>query len=193
MSNKYKTTFTAGSSLFVKHMQLTAQLYFKLRDWKQIRQEINDNNLFLIKAKSSKLKLTCEVISRITSLNDTELELLATSSFYDSKLLCWLSICRRYDLIGEFATEVLRENYLSMVNNVTYGDFGRFIEDKSNYYPELLEIKESTLNKARQSIFKMMTEAEFISKDNEITPAFFSDEVKSVLEKNENKVFFPIK
>ena len=80
-----------------------------------------------------------------------------------------------------------------MVNNVTYGDFGRFIEDKSKYYPELLEIKESTLNKARQSIFKMMTEAEFISKDNEISPAYFSDEVKSVLEKNENKVFFPIK
>ena len=193
MTKKYKTTFTAGCSLYVKPMQLTAQLYFKLKDWKQIRQEINDNNLFFIKATSSKLKITSEVISRIKTLNDTELELLATGSFYDSKLLCWLSICRRYALIGEFATEVIRENYLAMLNNVTYGDFSRFIEDKSKYYPELLEIKDITINKARQCIFKMMTEAEFITKDNEITPAFFSDEVKSVLEKNENKVFFPIK
>ena len=89
----------------------------------------------------------------------------------------WTAACRRYELIGEFAEEVLRERYLTLAGTLTYQDFDSFIRARALWHEELTTIKQSTLQKLRGNVFKMLREAELLSEADHIMPAVLSERV----------------
>ena len=94
----------------------------------------------------------------------------------------WAAACRRYELIGEFAEEVLRERFLLLAPTLGYEEFDGFVRAKALWHEELATLKESTLQKLRSNVFKMLHEAELLSEAGNIVPAVLSERVAAQAE-----------
>ena len=93
----------------------------------------------------------------------------------------WVAACRRYALIGDFAEEVVRERFLLLTPALGYGDFDSFVHGKTLWHPELAEVKDSTLQKLRSTVFRMLTEAGLLAGGG-IVHAALSERVREALE-----------
>lgn len=175
-SARYALSFTSGG-LLAREAELLASLYLRIRDWKAVRRTVIEQNLLQTRTSSSSLRITRETIQRLAVLSDPELELLVEASLTERCHLMWIAACRRYDLIGDFAEEVLRERFLLMTPTLGNDDFDRFVTGKSLWHPELDDLKSSTRAKLRQNVFRMLYEAGLHNKQGDIVPAVLSGRV----------------
>ena len=155
--------------------------YLRTHDWAAARQSVTERNLLQARTSSSSVRLTREAIQRLSVLTETELELLADSSLSERRQLLWAAACRRYELIGEFAEEVVRERFLLMTPTLDASDLERFMTGKSLWHPELVELTASTLGKLRQNLFRMLREAGLLNERGMIIPAVISERVQVAL------------
>ena len=95
--------------------------------------------------------------------------------------LLWAAACRRYDLIGEFAEEVLRERFLLLTPTLDHDDFDSFIRGKALWHEEVAGLKDSTLRKLRANVFRMLVEAALLTEDGRILQAVLSTRVSDSL------------
>ena len=130
---------------------------------------------------SSGFRLAREVAQRLAVLTDPELELLRDASPSERGHLMWIAACRRYAFIGDFAEEVVRERFLLLTPTLGYDDFDSFVRGKALWHPELAEVKDSTLQKLRSTVFRMLTEAGLLVGD-EIVHAPLSERVRDALD-----------
>ena len=105
---RYALSFTAGA-LLVREGVLLALVYIQRRDWEQVRREAVRGNLLQTRTESTGARLVRETVTRLSALTDEEIELLVEATASERGYLMWSAVCRRYELIGEFAEEVLRE------------------------------------------------------------------------------------
>jgi hypothetical protein len=171
--DRYALSFTSGG-LLVREADLIASVYLRERDWGAVRQVALEENVLQARTASSSVRLTRETIQRLSVLTDAELDLLVDASPTERRHLMWVAACRRYELIGAFAEEVLRERYLVLTPTLIAEHFDRFITGKSLWHPELDELKPSTRTKLRQNVFLMLHEAGLCSEDGVIVPAVLS-------------------
>lgn len=177
---RYALSFTSGG-LLVREGIMVATLYLTTLDWGVTRRSLVEKNLLQARTSSSSVRLTRETIQRISTLDDNELQLFTCLSPTEQRHLMWVATCRRYNFIGEFAEEVLRERFLLMKNYICAGDFDRFLTGKSLWHPELDELKPSTAQKLRQTLFRMLHEAGLRTSEGEIVPAVLSTRVAETL------------
>lgn len=173
---RYALSFTTGA-LLAREGAVLARVYVKLRDWRQVRDQVVEENLLQARTYRTGVRLTRETVKRLSTLNDDEIELLVEAAASERAHLMWAAACRRYELIGEFAEEVLRERYLTLASTLGYEDFDSFVRTKTLWHEELVDIKESTLQKLRSNVFKMLHEAELLSEAGYIVPAVLSERV----------------
>ena len=114
-------------------------------------------------------------------LTDAELELLGDASPSESGHLMWVAACRRYAFIGDFAEEVVRERFLLLTPALGHDDFDSFVRRKALWHPELAEVKDSTLQKLRATVFRMLTEAGLLA-GGAIVHALLSKRVRDALD-----------
>lgn len=172
--DRYALSFTSGG-LLAREADMVASVYLRERDWVKVRQIVTERNLLQARTSSSSVRVARETIQRISVLDDAEMELLVESSLTERCHLMWVAACRRYELIGDFAEEVLRERFLLLTPTLSVEDFDRFLTGKSLWHPELDELKASTRTKLRQNIFRMLHEAGLCSDDGAIVPAVLSE------------------
>lgn len=177
---RYALSFTTGA-LLVREGALLAPVYVERRDWEQVRDEAIEGNLLQARTYSTGIRLVRETVVRLSTLADNEVELLVEATASERAQLMWAAACRHYDIIGEFAEEVLRERYLTLALTLAYADFDSFIRTKALWHEELAVIKESTLQKLRSNVFKMLREAELLSGAGYIMPAVLSERVAARL------------
>lgn len=178
--DRYALSFTSGG-LLVREAALLTSVYLTEHDWIKVRQISVEQNLLQARTTSSSVRVTRETIQRLSIFDEDELQLLSESSLTERCHLMWVAACRRYELIGDFAEEVLRERYLLLTPSLDSDGFDRFITGKSLWHPELDELKPSTRTKLRQNVFRMLHEAGLLSEDAEIVPAVLSERVHDVL------------
>ncbi|SBT52798.1 DUF1819 family protein [Micromonospora auratinigra] len=179
-TKRYKLSFTSGA-LLMREAVIAAPLYLRERDWSKVRALIEGDNLLQARTVASGQRFAREVVQRLAVLADDEIELLIEASATERGYLLWAAACRRYDLIGEFAEEVVRERFLLLTSTLTYEDFDSFVRTKALWHEELAQIKDSTLQRLRSNVFKMLQEAELLSEARFITPAVLSERVAAVL------------
>ena len=160
---------------------IAAPLYLRERDWSKVRALIADDNLLQTRTAASGSRLAREVVQRLAVLTDDEIELLMEATATERGHLLWAAACRRYDLIGEFAEEVVRERFLLLTSTLGYEDFDSFVRGKALWHSELAELKESTLRKLRANVFRMLNEAGLLSDDGHLLQAVLSQRVASAL------------
>ena len=173
-NGKYSMSFTTGSGLFSREsVELTA-LYLDMGDWNAVRDKVIRENLLQSRTLNTLKRICSEVISRLKTLSSEELELLVKTDPREQCYLLWLSVCRRYPFIAEFAVEVLRERYISLKSDLNPEDFDSFFNGKSQLRSELDRIRPATKAKLRQVLFKMLHEADLLTGDNRINAAMLS-------------------
>ena len=109
--SRYALSFTSGA-LLTREALIAAPIYLHEHDWAKVRQLIEGDNLLQSRTVSTGRRFAREVAQRLAVLADDELGLLVDSTKSERSHLLWVAACRRYDLIGEFAEEVLRERFL---------------------------------------------------------------------------------
>jgi hypothetical protein len=127
-------------------------------------------------------------------LCDVEVEHLLHSPSADRKHLMWVAFCRRYEMVGEFAEEVLRERFLLGVDVLSPEDFEMFWARKLLWHEELDVVKPSTHRKLRTNLFLAMRQADLLNGENVIQPPLISRQVGEFLSaRNPSDLrFFPV-
>jgi hypothetical protein len=160
-------SFVVGG-LFRNESIDAAQSFHRLTDWDAVRAEMVSSGTVGFRASSSAKRTVREMVDRLRSLSDTEVDLLIEGAPQEQAVLLWLAICRTYRFVAEFATEVLRERFLSFRVDIDYDTFDAFFEAKAEWSPDLATIRPSTRAKLRQVLFRIMREADIISPSDEI-------------------------
>lgn len=189
---RYKLSFTSGG-LLVREAEILAILYLQNRDWQAVRVTALQQNVLQARAETSNKRVLREILPRLAKLNDIELEFLVEASSTERRQLMWVAACRRYELLGDFAEEVVRERFLLMTPRLTADDFDRFIAGKTLWHPELEELKDSTRIKLRRNALLMLQQAEMLSDHGEIMPVMLSERIVDLLYSGEQSDmrFFP--
>lgn len=174
--DRYSMSFTSGTLLYRETLTV-AQLHERIGEWQAVRDEVIADNLLQMRTLNASKRIFREVASRLKELTPEERTILLDGSRPDQNYLLWLAICKRYRFIYDFAVEVVREKYLRLDLDLSYDDYDLFFNTKAEWHPEVEGVAESTRNKQRQVVFKMMREAELLSKDNRIIPAMLAPRV----------------
>jgi hypothetical protein len=190
--DRYALSFTTGG-LLVLESAVLAPFYTEHRDWVKVRDLAVKENLLQARTHSTGVRRVRETVKRLSVLSDIEVESLTEITASERAHLMWAAACRRYNLIGEFAEEVLRERFLTLAGTVTYKDYDSFYRAKAMWHDELDEVTELSYKKLRQVLFKMMTEAGLLTMQGGIEPALLSARVVEFLtERTPSEIrFFP--
>ncbi len=178
---RYALSFTSGA-LLMKEAVIIAPVYLRERDWLQVRELVEANNLLQTRTMASSNRLAREVVQRLAVLSDDEIEVIVDATATERGHLLWAAACRRYGIIGEFAEDVLRERFLLMVGTLDYDDFDSFIRGKALWHEEVAGLKHSTLRKLRTNLFRMLVEAGLLAEDGRILHATLSERVALALD-----------
>jgi len=191
-SKRYSMAFTTGG-LFHRDSVKLAVLYLDLMDWESVRDKVFSENLLQSRTLNSLTRVSREIISRLKTLEADELDLLISGSTQEQKYLLWLAVCRRYRFIADFAKEVIRERYIGLKFELPYEEFDCFFNKKSEWHPELEDIKPTTRNKLRQVLFKILREAELLATDRSINGSMLSKGFLDAIpqERRQDVLMFP--
>jgi hypothetical protein len=189
---KYARSFTTGG-LFRPESARLAALYLELGDWELVRKKTIAENLLQTRTLSSSTRMYREIAARLMTLSARELDFLALATTKEQGYLLWLAICRRYEFLGEFAIEVIRERFLTLKPDLRFEDFDSFFNRKAEGHPEFDSIRPSTRSKLRQVLFRILREADLLSDGNLINGVFLREEfIEAVSDGRRREVpFFP--
>lgn len=190
---KYSMSFTTGALFYHESVKL-ADLYISMKRWDEVKNAVIVDNVIQARATNSLNRVTNEIISRLKTLSDPEIIFLHEADYSEQRHILWLSICRRYAFIADFAVDVVNDNFISLKNSVSYEDYNAFFSRKSEWHNELDRIAGSTKIKLRQTLFKMMREANLLDKNNSILPVVSSGAFRTILAGLNQKeaMFFPV-
>lgn len=177
---RYALSFTSGS-LLTREALIAAPIYLRERDWAAARARIKDENLLQTRVARSNTRMLGALLPRLQVLTHAELQIVADGTSTERGHLMWAAACRQYDLIGEFAEEVLRERFLTLAGEVTYEEFDSFYRGKAIWHDELDAITDTSYKKARQVVFKMMVDAGLLTRQGLIEPTSLSAGVADCL------------
>jgi len=186
-------SFTTGS-LFHRESVKLAALYLDLGDWNSVRDKVVAENLLQARTLNTLKRVCREVVSRLRTMSQSELEFLVEGSHQEQAYLLWLAVCRRYRFIADFAVEVLRERYITLKADLTFDDFDSFFNRKSEWHLELEEITPATRSKLRQVLFKILREADLLTANNLINAAMLSPILLDVIHQGSCRdvLYFPV-
>lgn len=173
---EYRLSFTTGGLLDAE-IAVACERLLANGNPSETRTALESHRVFSSRAQSAVRRVTREVIDRATELSQPEQALMSGGLPSDRTNLAWIATTRRYELVGAFSRQVLREKYLGMSYHLTHDDFDRFWIGEAQWVPALDRVKPTTRAKLRQNLFRMLREAGFLSPDNEIQPAYLSAEL----------------
>lgn len=192
-SNRYLMSFTTGG-LFYSESLLLFDLYIVAGTWDDVYVQALEANTLQTRVVSTAKRVLREIISRLRTLTKDELELLQQGSVSEQKYILWLGVCRRYAFIHDFASEVIRERYLTLKHDLPNEEFEVFYNAKEQWHEELEKIAESSRYKQRTVLFKILREAEIIDSNKLILPAMLTGELITTIAKHDvnDLAIFPI-
>lgn len=179
-------SFTAGALLQPESVTI-AKLYLEVGDWDLVKEKVISKNLLQSRALSTLKRLSHEIIARLSTLNIEELTLLIDSEYQEQAYMLWIAICRYYRFIADFATEVLRERFITFKPDLQHSDFDTFLNRKCDWHSELDNLSISTRKKLRQVLFKMLRDANFLDSKNNIQATMLSTRLIETIKRNDSR------
>lgn len=177
----YSLSFTSGS-LLLSEANVAVSLYLQERDWARVRAAIHHGNLLQSRTASTGHRRAREITQRLSTMTESELELLAVATSDERAHLMWVAACRRYTLVGEFAEEVVRERFLTLAETLSYENWEAFLAVRAMWHDEIGRLADSTKRKLCTNVFRMLFEAGMLSSEGNIVPALLSDRVAELLD-----------
>lgn len=179
-AEKYILSFTAASLSYSESIKI-AEVYLGCKDWDETKRIIEENNLLQSRTGSRTVRTYIELAQRLKLLSIEQMEFLVEGNIQEQRYLLWFTVCNRYKFIREFATEVIHEKFMSMDFELTELDYDAFFNRKADWHEELDSITNSTKNKLKQVVFRMLREAGITTDENMIVQALLSKRLIEVL------------
>jgi hypothetical protein len=177
---RYRLSFTSGG-LLAREAAVGAAIYQRLGIWIEVRRTLEAENALQARTVATGKRISRELVQRMAELTDEEVALLVDATAVERGHLMWAAACRRYELIGEFAEEVVRERFLLLTPTLGADDFDSFVISKSLWNEELAQLADSSLRKLRTNLFLMLREAGILSDSGHIIHTVLSGPVSGVL------------
>jgi len=167
-ASKYNLSFTAGGILHSESMAVI-ECYLRLNNRSNVRDAVRSDNILAVRTESSGKRLIREIQLRLSWVDDSDLEMIKDLiSPAEQKQALWLCICKTYKFIADFMQEIVSDKIHALDYTVTYDDYDRFYNAKSQWNDELDKLSPSTQKKIRQVLFKMLKEMDILSDQNAI-------------------------
>jgi hypothetical protein len=192
-NTSYRMSFTTGG-LYLPESVGFASAFLQCNNWKEAREQVTQQNLFMARTQKSAGRVIGEVYARLKALSEAELQLLVDGTHSEQQAVLWVAVCRAYPFIRDFAMEVLRESFLNFRGVLATEDFTYFYTKKAELEPRLDEISEQTQNRLRQVLYKMMREAGLLTDEHVIIPSqLTADCIRTIARKNpKDLMLFPV-
>ncbi len=189
---KYRLSFGTGNA-YLNESNLILKKYLENKNWRETEKYSIENNILQTNTLSSEKRIFREISLRLRSLSLEEQEFFIRSNYVDQSILIWISICRTYKFIGDFASMIISEKFNTYQLELNYNDFNYFYEQQKVLHKELNLLKDSTRKKLRQVIFRIMKDLNMLSQTNEITPLLPSIDLREIssLTRKDLKLFLP--
>lgn len=176
----YRLGFVSGG-LLTHQSKIAARLYLEIGDWETVKRRVRDENLFQTRTPSTATRYLLEVVRRLKDLDDALLGIVAQGDPTERAQVLWVAACRHYQLLGDFAVEVVRDKFLHSDAHLKPEDFTRFVNQQTLWHPELEDKTEQTISKLRTSAFRMLREVSLLEPDGRVGEAFLSPQVRESL------------
>ena len=160
-----------------------ARLHSPGEAWSLTHERARDAGATALPKTASNRRVLNEIVLRLTAFSDEELAFFADEADRDeARILLWLAICRTYRFIAEFMRDVVMDRYISYRLDLPIESFEVFFDDKAEWNDKLASLSISTRKKLGQVLFRILREAEIISRDRKIQPAILSNRLQSMIE-----------
>lgn len=185
--------FTTGG-LFHAESLIVALEYQDLKYWTAVSDFVIKRNLLQSRTETTLKRQTREIVSRLETLRDPEVEFLINASSQEQAYMLWLAVCRRYRFIADFAAQVLRERYISLNTDLSSKEFESFFNRQAEWHEELDAITVSTRAKLRQVLFKILREADLLTDANIINAALLTPSFVELVAQTDRAqlAYFPV-
>lgn len=185
---KYRFSFTAGSSQladFTRLAKMVAEADYEL-------DKINRDDVGKDKERTNQRHFQ-ELRIRLENLTKEEIELLADGDLNDKKYVTLLALCKSYRFIFDFVVEVVREKALVYDFEIRESDYNSFINRKIYDHPEFEQLSESTKDKIKQVLFRILAEVGLIdnAKSRVIQPVLIGAKLEKII-RNDNPGFLKL-
>lgn len=172
---KYVFSFTA-SSLRFRELEKVIQ-HFDFGEDLNLIEEFGGGK------SSTGKRVFHEIKKRYENLTEKQRDLYVTSDSQTQRQLAFLAVCKTYTFIRDFVVEVIRDKMLIFDYSLSEGEYLSFFRRKQENHEEMEKLTETTHNKLKQVIFKILTEAGIINniKEKQIQPQFLFDDIKKVI------------
>lgn len=130
-----------------------------------------------------------ELRKRIKVLTLSQIEVLSEGSIDEQKQITHLALCKTYGIYRDFVTEVLYDKVLVYDNQLQELDYNSFISKKKMDHPELDTLAETTQNKVRQVIYRMLQQVgiiDSVTNPSILTPSL-NTKVEMVIKQDDTK------
>lgn len=181
-SRPYRLSFS-GAALQVEESIKIAQLYADLKDWEAVQAEVVGENALQKNQLKTTVRSFYEVRTRLKEMTPLQMERLAEGTFIEQQQLLWVAVCKVYPFIGAFALEVLLNKIQAFEYIVHESDYTEFLEAQTLKEPKLQQVSDSTYQKLRSRLYRMMEEAGIVNNREErvITPPVVTTYVAEAL------------
>lgn len=193
MNNKQDTITFPSRGLCQNESEKLTELYLILKDWSAVKDKAIAENLLQARTTSTSRRSCIELISRLETLKESEIDLLIHGNVQEKDYLLWLAVCRRYQFIADFAVEVVREFFISQKTELSRDEFFAFFNRKSDWHTELDKASTLRRTKVARVVFQLLREAGLLNAKNIIQAALLSRRLLEVISSinRQDLLFFP--
>lgn len=160
-SKEYSGKLT-GESFLLFELKIVAALKKEGNSDKEIRKMVLEENLFQYKFKSSINRRLTPLIQRVNLLDDKLIDKLIEDPLGDGIIINLYAIMKNDRLFFEFMNEVMKDKLTTNNGILEKIDVNIFFERKVEQNEEIAAWSEATLNKIKQVIKKILSEAKVI-------------------------------
>ena len=143
MPTQYVLSFTTGGLLYHESVVVAEALQRSGFVWESTTNDVLAGNLLQSRTQSTAKRKLREVRQRLEELTADQMKLFLLGTRLDQRLLLWLACCLRYQLLADFAQEVLRAKFLTLDISIQSIDVENFFESKLLWHDELESLAKS--------------------------------------------------
>ncbi|MEB3428546.1 DUF1819 family protein [Citroniella saccharovorans] len=192
-ASPYNAVITREQFLFYE-VRTTAKLLNEGYNSEEVINLIISDNLFQYPTEKSVRNMALTCLRRLEALDDNSLVgAIATQPSIVAKQICLYAMMKQYRLIWDFMITVIGEKY--RLSDTTFGKI-----DLNSYFLRLQEQddwvatwKDSTVNKLKQVITKMLVENEYIDsiRATKLNPVWLQPILENAIRENGDEIALP--
>lgn len=191
MNNKKYSAKLTGESFLLYELKIVANLKRQGYSDKEIRKKVFDENLFQYKYKSSISRRLTPLIQRVNLLDEKLINKLIQDPLGDGVIINLYAIMKNDRLFFEFMKEIISPKIKNTNDILERKDINIYFDQKIEQNEEVSAWSEATIQKLKQVIKKILSEAGIIEdmKIGKLHKIIMSQELKEYLIKLGDKQY----